>query len=112
MAKELLILVYKINIQGLSRQVAQQQLHELMQNYCFSKDEDIKENYIIKEIWLPITEGQSDVKVVYPTPQYSIELEELVKSVSENMKKYPDSELVNNWNKILRSLKLRKLELI
>lgn len=113
MKKELIIIVYKFNIAGLTRQQAEQQTYEMMKEYCMSGDEDLKENYIIKEIWLPITEGQTDVKIIYPIPQYTqnIELEELVKNVSENMKKYPDTGLVNDWNKIVRSLKLRKINL-
>lgn len=111
--KELIIIVFKINIGGLSRQQAEQQMYELMKNYALSKDEELKENYIIREIWLPIIEGQSDVKIIYPQPKYiqSIELEDLVKSVTEQMKQYPDSKLVNDWNKIVRSLKLRKLDI-
>ena len=102
-----------MNVQGLTRQQAQEQLNQFIQNYTLSSDEELKENYTIREIWLPITEGQSDVKVIYPIPQYSqtIELEELVKAISENMKKYPDSALINDWKKLVRSLKLRKIEL-
>lgn len=114
MKKELIIIVYKMNVAGLNRQQAEEQIYQLMNEYNMSDDEDLKENYIIKEIWLPITEGQTDVKIIYPIPQYiqSIELEELVKSVSENMKKYPDTKLVNDWNQIVRSLKLRKINLV
>ena len=112
MKKELLIIVYKIYVAGLSHQQAKQQIDAFIQNYSLKNDEELKENYTIREIWLPITEGQSDVKVIYPIPQYSqtIELEELVKAISENMKKYPDSALINDWKKLVRSLKLKKLE--
>lgn len=113
MKKELLIIVYKINVGGLSRQQAEEQVYGLMESYKMSDDPELTEDYIIKEIWLPIIEGQTDVKIIYPIPQYtqSIELEELVKSVSENMKEYPDTKLVNDWNQIVRSLKLRKINL-
>jgi len=113
MKKELLIIVFKINVQSLTRQQAQQQIYEFMQSNTLSSDEELKENYTIREIWLPITDGQSDVKVIYPIPQYSqnIELEELVKTISENMKKYPDSALTNDWKKLVRSLKLKKLDI-
>ena len=105
-------MIFKINIAGLTRQQAEQQIHELMKNYNLNDDEEIKENYIIRQFWLPIQEGQSDIKIIYPGPKYtqSIELEELVESVTEQMKQYPDSELVNDWKKLVRSLKLRKLE--
>lgn len=111
--KELIIIVFKINIGSLSRQQAEQQMYELMKEYHMEDDEELKENYIIREIWLPIIEGQSDVKIIYPQPQYiqSIELEDLVKSVTKQMKQYPNTELVSDWNKIVRSLKLRKLNI-
>ena len=85
--KELLIIVYKINVQGLSHRQAQQQLHVFMQHYNLSNDEELKEKYTIREIYLPITEGQTDVKIIYPmTPSDEIiELEKLVKKMDKQM---------------------------
>ena len=87
MKKELLIIVYKINVQGLSHRQAQQQLHVFMQHYNLSNDEELKEKYTIREIYLPIMEGQTDVKIIYPmTPSDEIiELEKLVKKMDKQM---------------------------
>lgn len=111
MKKELIIMLFKINVNNLNRQQAEQQIYELMNEYHMEDDIELKQNYIIRQIWIPIIEGESDVKIIYPTPHYiqSIELEDLVKSVTEQMKQYPNTKLVTNWNKIIRSLKLKNL---
>ena len=106
MKKELLIIVYKINIQGLTRQVAQQQISEFAQ-YSLRNDEELKEHYTIREILLPIYEGQSDVKIIYPVflSDEIKELEKLIKKHQYNI------QLVKDWKNLVRSLKLRKLDL-
>ena len=38
-------------------------------------------------------------------------IEDLVKSVTEQMKEYPNSKLINDWGKIIRYLKLKNLKL-
>lgn len=80
--KELIIMLFKINIGGLSRQQAEQQMYELMKEYHMEDDEELKENYIIREIWLPI-EGQSDVKIIYPQPQYTQSIELVCNKANE-----------------------------
>ena len=46
MKKELLIIVYKINVQGLSRHQAQQQLHVFINHYNLSNDEELKKGVL------------------------------------------------------------------
>jgi hypothetical protein len=111
--RELIIIVFKINIQGLSRQQAEQNIYELMESYNLSDDEDLKENYIIKQIWLPI-EGESDVKVIYPISQTfkSCEIDELVNDINERLKKSPDGVFVQHWKNFLRKIKLENIKKI
>ena len=108
--KELIIIVYKIDVRGMTRQHAEEQFHELMSEYNLKNDEELKENYLIREIWIPV-QDESDVKIIYPVPKYtqSIELEGLIENISESMKNYPNSDMANNFNKIVRTLKLKKL---
>lgn len=108
--KELIIMVFKIDVEGLSRQQAEQQILQLMKEYDFNEDDDIKDDYIIKQIWLP-THGITDVKVIYPIPNVvkSAELEELVQEITQNINKNPDGILAKNWDRLLRELKLSKL---
>lgn len=110
MKKELLIIVYKINIKGLTRQQAEEQMYRLINKSSMNSDEELKNDYIIKEIWLPITKGQSDVKIIYPTSQ-DPEISKLIKDISKNIKTYPNLELATSWNKTVRNLKLRKIKL-
>jgi uncharacterized membrane-anchored protein YitT (DUF2179 family) len=74
-------------------------------------DEELKEHYIIREVWLPINEGQSDVKIIYPvSPSDEIkELENLIKKIDRNPQ-YNGTQLVKDWKNLVRSLKLRKLD--
>lgn len=107
--KELIIIVYKIAIGGLTRQHAEEQIYELMKEYSFSQDEQLKENYLIREIWLPIREGDSDVKVIYPINSNSTDLIDLAAEVARRIKESPDETLKRTWNKLVRELKLKKL---
>lgn len=109
--KELIILVYKINIKNMTRQMANETMSELMKNVSLSNDEELKNNYIIKELFLPIHDGDSDVKVIYPVPQYttSPEINELVTEISNRIKEDPDNVLKKHWEKLVRELKLIKL---
>ena len=79
-------------------------------NCSLKNDEELKENYIIKEIFLPV-EHQSDVKVIYPVPRYttSPEINELVSEISNKIKEYPSNTLKLHWERLVRELKLRKL---
>jgi len=106
--KELIIIVYKINVAGLSRQSAEQAMAQA-KNCSLKNDEELKENYIIREIFIPV-EHHTDIKVIYPVPNYtSPELDELVKEISEKIKEDPSNMLKSQWNRLVRELKIRKL---
>ena len=110
MNKKLIIIVYKIVVGCLTAQQGKEQLSHLMQTYCFEKDEELKENYYIREIWLPIKEGNSDVKVIYPINSNSPDLINLAEEVSKRIKESPDDVLKISWKKLLRELKLIELQ--
>jgi hypothetical protein len=76
--KQLIIIVYKINVDGLSRSRVDEQIDILNHSYSLTKDEELKNDYIIREIWLPITESPSDVKVIYPVTLDNEQLEDLI----------------------------------
>lgn len=90
--RKLIIRVFYISVSGLSRQQAEEQIYQLMSNYKLENDnlpEDISINYHIEDVWLPITEGNSRVEVIYP-PKFEIEDLDL-----ENIDK-----LINTLNEI------------
>ena len=104
--KKLLIIVYKLNVSGFTRSQAVEGMNHLIESYNLRKDEELKEHYMIREIYLPVTEEESDVKIIYT----SSELNELVSEISDKIKKNSDSEFKQSWEKLLRELKLRRLE--
>lgn len=106
--KELIIIVYKINVAGHTRASAEQVISNLFTEYNLSKDEELKENYIIREIWLPV-EHQSDVQVIYPVPRYTAEINDLIQEISNKIGEDPTNTLSKYWNNIVRELKIRKL---
>ena len=108
MEKELIILKYKINVSNLS---ASRVINECMKN-SIGNSEDLKDNYIIKEIFVPVNEGNSDVEIIYPIPQYttSPEINKLVDEITESIKNDPD-KLMKQWNKLVRELKIRQLSI-
>jgi hypothetical protein len=102
--KELIILVYKISTKNRTKENWKYEVQTL-QHYGLSNDEELKENYIIREIILPV-EGDSDIQVIYPNNKHtSLEyyLSEIEDKIGDN------EELKSYWNKILRQIKLRKL---
>jgi len=111
MNKQLIIMVYRINIDGMSRSQASEQIGSLLSLYKLSDDEELKNDYIIREIWLPVTNGNSDVKIIYPVPRYttSPEINELADEISKRIKDDPDNVLKQHWEKFVRGLKLRNL---
>ena len=56
---ENIILVYYINVIGFSRQQAEHEIAQMIEDY----NED---NPKIKQIWLPVSEGNTRVEVIYP----------------------------------------------
>ena len=107
--KELIIIVYKINVAGQTRAKAEQIIQNSFQ-FSLAKDEELKENYIIREMWLPV-EHQSDVQIIYPIPRYttSPEINDLVEEISNKIKEDPTNTLSQHWKRLVRELKLRKL---
>ena len=112
MKKELLIMVYKINVSGLTRY----QSEEIIQNYIIntniSSDEELKENYIIREPYLPIQIGDSNIEIIYPIAGYTLPIESYntIKEINTVIKDIHYDEIKPYWNRLLRELKLRLLE--
>jgi len=114
--KELIIIVYKVNISGFSRQQAQDYMKELMDFYNLKDDIELKSNnYLIREIWLPLGDndgGQTDVKIIYPITQsyaFSPEVNDLVVDISDRIKNDSTNGFKHQWEKLVRELKLRKI---
>ena len=110
--KELIIIVYKINFGGYTTQQAEESMRQLIDAYNLRDDLEIKENYIIREIWLPIVDGETDVKVIYPiTQSYSFtpEINDLVEEISNKIKEDPTNTLSQHWKRLIRELKLKKI---
>jgi hypothetical protein len=111
--KELIIILYKIDVGGLSRQQVDQQVTYIVKNFSLKEDEELKNNYIIREIFLPVTNiSETDVKIIYPIPRYttSPEINELVAEISNKIKEDPTNALKQQWERLVRELKLRKIE--
>jgi len=108
--KELIIIVYKINVEGQNRSTVEQMISNLHSAYSLTDDNELKENYIIREMWLPV-EQQSDIQVIYPVPRYttSPEINDLVEEISNRIKEDPTNTLSQHWKKLVRELKLRKI---
>lgn len=110
--KQLLIILYKINVDNVSMQDVDKMMHEIMESAnCLTDDEELKKDYIIKQLFLPTTHEPSDVKVIYPIPRYttSPEINDLVQEISNRIKEDPDNLLKVHWEKLVRELKLRKI---
>lgn len=111
MKKELLIIVYKINVGGFSSVQAQEVIHRYVENCSLRNDEELKENYMIREIFMPINNGDSDVQVIYPISPSSSEIHDLIKEINEKMYSEPISDdFKKSWKNLLRELKIRNLE--
>lgn len=60
-------MAFYVNVDGLTRQQAEQSLYQLMQEYApLNLPEDVQENYYVEHVWLPIRQGQSRVELIYP----------------------------------------------
>lgn len=113
--RELLIIVYKISVAGLTRAQAEDYLHRTYETFALRDDEELKENYIIREIFIPLADGdgQTSVEVIYPKPVYNISptIDDLVDEISARIENNPDTMFKQQWQKLLRELKLRNLNL-
>lgn len=105
--KELIIIVYKID-RNLSSSECDQ-IIDVIRELGLSTDEEIKENYIIKEIIIP--GNKTDVKIIYPTPKYTIspEINDLISEITDKIKNDPTNQLKLQWDRLVRELKLRKI---
>ena len=84
MKKQLIIIVYKINVEGLTRQQAELYLTQVNEFNSLINYEELKENYTIKDIWLPVT-SETDVKVVYPVSLDNEQIENLITNLKSNL---------------------------
>lgn len=79
---------------------------------CSFDEDEIKDKYIIRKIWLPVRGAPSDINVIYPIPRYttSPEINELVQEISDRIKNDPDNLLKVHWQKLVRELKIKNLD--
>jgi hypothetical protein len=81
-----------------------------MAMYHLSNDEELKKDYHIREIYLPCE--KTDVKIIYPIPKYTIspEINDLVAEITNKIKEDPTNGFRNQWERLVRELKLRKIQ--
>jgi len=109
--KELIIIVYKIGADGYTRDQAEYYISQLKDAYNLTDDQELKENYMIREIWLP-TISDTDVKVIYPIVQnYSFTpvVNDLIEEISEEIKNDPTNKFRHQWDRLIKEIKLRKI---
>lgn len=110
--KELIIIVYKINVGGYSRQQSEDYMSALVAAYNLKDDLELKDNnYLIREIWLP-TDNETDVKVIYPVIQnyaFTPVVNDLIEEISDKIKTDPTNGFRTQWNRLVRELKLGKI---
>ena len=107
MKKELIIIVYKINIKNLDKADASEYMYKLSEQ-GLSHDEELKNDYSIREIFIPIVDNPTDIKVIYPINN-SVETSELIEEISKIVEEN-DTGFKEEWKRLLRNIKLRKLE--
>lgn len=111
MNKELLIIVYKFNIDGMTHQQVNETIHNFVENNSLKNDIALMDNYIIREIYIPVKNSDSDVQVIYPLSPLSVGVSELIRDINIKMKDNNISDDIKiGWNKLLRELKIRNLE--
>lgn len=106
MDKELIIILYKINVTNMPRSLVEDRLKKLKEQYSLTDDLELKERYIIREIILPGEYTESEVKIIYPVSNYKTDMD-LIDEISEKVKY--DSTLNSQWNNLIRLLKLKKI---
>lgn len=106
MDKELIIILYKIDVTNMPRSVVEEMLRKLKEQYSLTDDLELKKRYIIREIILPGKYTESDVKIIYPVSNYKTDMD-LIDEISEKVKS--DSTLNSQWNNLIRTLKLKKI---
>ena len=109
--KQLLIIAYKINIDGLSKSQVQEYFSEMEAIFSLKNDEELKENYIIREFFIAVHNAQdTDIQVIYPIPNYvSPELNKLIDDISHQIKEDPTNKFKQQWERLVRELKIKRL---
>lgn len=109
MEKELIILAIYINVNGLSRQHTQQQIHEFIMDY---KDMYKDINKDIKIYWFPVNgEQQTRVECVYPpTPINNGNIENELLKIYKLLLNGKNNEAKEIMQHIERRLKINNLK--
>jgi len=74
MDRKLIIIVFYIPVQGLSRQQAEKQIYDLMEAYHPDLPEDMNEKYHIEHLWFPTKAEEPKVELIYP-PKFQLDKE-------------------------------------
>ena len=81
-----------------------------------SDDPELVDDYIIKEIWLPTQNSNPEVNVIYPIPHTintkTLELNELIEELSTRINQNPDDAFGKTCERLVRYLKLSKINSI
>lgn len=111
MKKELLIIKYKINIDRLSSAKANELIYEFVKNNSLRNDQELEKDYLIREIFIPICNNDSDVEIIYPIPKYQIspEINKLADEITLAIKNDPKGKLIEQWKRLVRELKLNQI---
>jgi hypothetical protein len=106
--KELIILVTYINVAGISRVNAQQNMFDIIatSDVLF---EDVN-NKNVKRIFLPIIEGQTRVECIYPVSNCKIEGESEIIKLYKALLNSRDEEVKMIATDVERKLKLIRLK--
>lgn len=105
--KKLIMRAFYINVDGLSRKQAEEQLYQLMIDYhSDTLSDEIKENYIIEDVWFPVTSPFSTkVEVIYPN-KFEVEdldlenIDKMIVHLEEIKRKKKEELIVNGLNDI------------
>jgi len=95
--RELIIIAGYINIEGLTRKLAEDQMYALINKYNpDSLPDDINEHYYIDYMWIPIKKGHSRIELLYPTKfdVNQIALEDIDSFIDE-LKKHKEKNVKN-----------------
>ena len=94
--KKLIMRTFYINVSGMNRQQAKEQILELMEIYNPKNlPDDIRENYFVDDIWLPTT-NETKVDVIYPSKFENGDLD--LESIEKLIEKLTEikSQLIKN----------------
>ncbi len=112
--KQLIILSIEIDVSGLSKQNTNVIMQKFMSTLKDSfNDDEINENYIIKQIFLP--SNKTRIKCIYPKngqTEVNVDIEEQMKKVETEILKYKNPKLWDEWNILMRWAKLKNIKKI